>query len=253
MKATLPLAVAASLAALAAGRAQLIALNNGDFESPVVSGYSTTTPDDWGYYASGPNGGTAPKASGLTNAIAESGSQSLYYTTNAGQQGAGYEAHYLLGADSLADTSPLSLNTSSQVQLTFYIRSDALDPYSGDSVARFSLEFHDNTQVGNPNVGGTGDLLELRFAADGFSTSEWVQVTLSGSPDAFSNNILFVADYQNFPSGSYTSSSGTFYVDNISASVVPEPGTLGLAFLGLSIGGFVGARRLRLNLRGEEA
>jgi len=215
------------------GHAQLIALPNGDFESPGVSGYSTTTPDSWGYYASGPNSGTAPRVNGLTNAIAESGSQSLYYTTNADQQGADYQAHYLVGANALADTTPLSLSATSTVQLSFYIRSDALNPFSGDAVARFSLEFHDNTQVGNPNVGGTGDLLALRFAADGFSTSSWVQVTLTGSPNAFSNNILFVADYTNFPSGAYNTSSGTFYLDNVSASVVPEPRTMALSSLGI--------------------
>lgn len=199
------------------------------------------TPDDWGYYASGPNSG-ATRTNGLTNSIAQSGSQSLFFTTNT-EQGAGYEAHYLIGADALANSTPLSLNTTSVVELTFYIRSDVFDPYAGSSVARFSLEFHDNTQLGNPNVGGTGDLLALRFANDGFSTSEWVQVTLSGSPNAFANNILFVADYHNFDSPDYSSSSGTFYLDNVSASVVPEPGTMMLAAFGLL--GVAGLHRSR--------
>lgn len=223
----------------------MISIPNGDFELPVVSGTTAVTPDNWGYYASGPNSG-APRANGLTNTISQSGSQSLFLSTNT-VQGAGYEAHFLLGANAFADSSPLSLDSSDVIELTFYIRSDALDPYSGDSVARFSLEFHDSTQVGNPNVGGTGDLLALRFANDGFSTTDWVQVTLTGSPQSFSDNILLVIDSVNFPVGAYTASSGTFYVDNVTASVVPEPSAAGLVLLGLA-----GGMRLRKrNLRGN--
>lgn len=220
------------------GQAQVISIPNGSFESPVVSGTTAINPDNWGYYASGPNSG-APRANGVTNTIAQSGSQSLFLSSNT-TQGAGYEAHYLLGTNSYADSSPLSLDSSDVIELTFYIRSDALDPYSGDSLARFSLEFHDSTQVGNPNVGGTGDLLALRFANDGFSTTEWVQVTLTGSPAAFSDNILLVIDSVNFPDGVYTSSGGTFYVDNVTASVVPEPAVSGLVLVGLA-----GSLRLR--------
>lgn len=221
--------------------AQTILLPNGNFELPVVSGFSAITPDDWGYYASGPNAGTAPRDNGLTDTIAQSGSQALYLGTNAADQGAGYEAHYLLGANAFVNSSPLSLDASDVVELTFFIRSDASNPFSGDALGRFSLEFHDSTQVGNPNVGGTGDLLALRFANDGFSTTEWVQVTLSGSPNAFSDNILIVIESVNFPSGPYTTSSGIFYVDNLQASVVPEPGAASLALLGVV--GAVGFRR----------
>jgi hypothetical protein len=227
------------------GHAQVISIPNGSFESPVVSGVSPITPDDWGYYASGPNSG-APRANGLTNSIAQSGSQSLFISSNT-VQGAGYEAHFLLGTNSFADSSPLLLDSSDTIEMTFYIRSDALDPYSGDSLARFSLEFHDSTQMGNPNVGGTGDLLALRFANDGFSTTEWVQVTLTGSPAAFSDNILLVIDGVNFPSGPYTSSSGTFYLDNVTASVVPEPAVSGLVLLGLAGGLRLRTRTSRQN------
>jgi hypothetical protein len=241
----LPLLVVALAWLPRPGHAQMISIPNGDFELPVVSGTTAVTPDSWGYYASGPNSG-APRANGLTNTISQSGSQSLFLSTNT-VQGAGYEAHFLLGTNAFADSSPLSLDSSDVIELTFYIRSDALDPYSGDSVARFSLEFHDSTQVGNPNVGGTGDLLALRFAADGFSTTEWVQVTLTGSPQAFSDNILLVIDSVNFPVDAYTSSSGTFYVDNVTASVVPEPTAGGLVLLGLA-----GGLRLRKrNARGN--
>lgn len=226
-------------------QAQTILIGNGNFENPSINGFSTSSPDDWGYYASGPNGGSAPKNNGVTDTIAQSGSQSLWFTSDSVDQGAGYEAHYLKGADSFTDFTPLSLNTGSNVQLSFWIRSDAVTPFSGDAVARFALEFHDNTQVGNPNVGATGSWLSLHFANDGFSTTSWVQVTLSASPNAFSNNILFVADYQNFPSGSYAFSEGTFYVDNITAMVVPEPGSALLAGLGLCIGTVAIRRRDR--------
>lgn len=231
------------LLATASAGAQVISIPNGSFESPVVSGSSAVTPDNWGYYASGPNSGSAPRANGVTDAIAQAGSQSLFLSSTT-VQGAGYEAHYLLGTNAFGDASPLSLDSSDTVVLTLYIRSDAFDPYSGDSVARFSLEFHDSTQVGNPNVGGTGDLLALRFANDGFSTSGWVPLTLTGNPLAFSDNLLLVIDSVNFPSGSYTTSSGTFYVDNVTASVVPEP-TAGV----LALAGLAAVLRRRASLR----
>jgi len=85
-----------------AGKAQMISIPNGSFESPVVSGTTAVTPDDWGYYASGPNSG-APRANGLTNTIAQSGSQSLFLSSNT-VQGAGYEAHFLVGANAFAPT-----------------------------------------------------------------------------------------------------------------------------------------------------
>lgn len=198
---------------------------NEGFESPVEASTSTTAPtqvpDGWGWTTSGD---ASLAIDGVTSAIAHSGSQSLFFRTTT-TQGAGYESIYLHGTPG----GGLSLHPGDQYEASIWVRSDALDPYSGDCIFVVAMEFHDSTQAGNP-FEGQG----LIFVnPNQMSTDSWTKFSVTASPTAFADNLFFVVKQSNYPAGSYTSSSGAFYVDDLQAMAVPEPGVMALAGLGV--------------------
>lgn len=207
---------------------------NESFESPTVSGMSSgTTPDGWGWYDT--IGSGTLRDDGLTSTISYSGNQSLFFTTST-SQGAGYESIYLHGTP-----STLSLTPADQVTCDVWLRSDTLNPYAGDCTFVLAMEFHDSTQSGNP-FEGQG----LIFAGPGdMSTAGWTKFSVTASPTAFADNLFFVVKSSNYASGSYTASSGTFYVDNIQASVVAVPEPSALAMTGLGLIALVAFRRTK--------
>lgn len=195
---------------------------NEGFESPVVSGVSEgTTPDGWGWTATG---NSSLRNDGITSTIAHSGSQSLYFTTSS-TQGAGFESIYLHGTP----YGGLSLSAGDQWTCSVWVRSDALNPYSGDCVFVCSMEFHDSLLSGNPAEGAA----TMFVSPSQMSTSSWTEFSVTGSPTAFADNLFFVLKQSNYSGSAYTSSSGTFYVDDLQASAVPEPGFMALAGLGM--------------------
>lgn len=191
--------LAFALVGVVSASAQIVFTNAG-FESAVVDGATTTTPDGWGYFDSG-----LPRTNGLTDTAAFGGDQSLYFTT-ATSNGANFYAGYV-------QNHSISLAAGETVSFNAYIRSDAVDAFSGDAFAVLGMEFRS---------GGTEtNRVELALTPVQLS-SGWTLYTVSGSAIAPVDNVNFTILLKT--SGAFTASSGTFYVDNVSFGAIPEPG-----------------------------
>lgn len=181
--------------------AQSSLILNERLESPTVSGYQPNIwPNSWGWFSSD---NSLTNTAGMDNVMAHSGSQSLYFSVT---NGAGYESIFLKGVS-------VNLNTNDVVTYSFWVRSDALKPYSGNCVFVCALEFHDTQAGTTPNV------LYQFVNPDQMSTSEWTKFTMTGSPAAHSDLLMFVMKSSNFAADTYTNASGTMYFDDLQAGV----------------------------------
>lgn len=185
--------------------AQSYLVLNERLEYPYVSGYeSGVWPNGWGWYANDPTG-TNADTSGMTDAMAHSGKQSLYFTDT---QGAGYESIFLKGANA-------NVNTNDTVTFSFWVRSDAVSPYNGSCVFVCSMEFHNTALSGDPTINAVTDFVSPQQ----MSTNGWTKFSMSGSPAALANQLMFVIKSSNYTGTNYISSGGTMYFDDLQAHV----------------------------------
>lgn len=194
--------IALGLVAVASSSAQVV-FDNASFENPSISGTTTTTPDNWNYFDSG-----LTRTNGLTDAAAQSGTQSLYFTTSTAQ-GVNFYAGYV-------QNHAISLSAGEEISFNAYIRSDAVDVFSGDAFAVLGMEFRNGSTETNR--------VELALSATQLSTG-WTLYTVTGSAVSAVDNVNFTILQKT--DGSFVSSSGTYYVDNVSFGAIPEPAATG--------------------------
>lgn len=179
--------------------AQSSIILNERLEYPIVSGYQTNTwPGSWGWYNTT---NTWPNTSGMDNVMAHSGNESLYWNDI---QGSNYESIFLKGVN-------VGFTTNDVATATFWLRSDPMKPYNGSCVFVCSMEFHNTGVAGDPTINAATTFV----TPDQISTNGWTQYSVSGSPTAYANQIMFVMKSSNFGPDVFTNASGILYFDDL--------------------------------------